>query len=157
MNTNILIIGFGNPLRRDDGVGCRVIEQLKATLQHPSLRYVTCQELTPDLAEPISQAGHVIYVDADCEIAPGTIERRKVEPCTETELGMGHDIKPCTLLALARILYGWTPPGDLFAIGGQDFEHGEGLTAEVTKAQAEAVSQITDYVEQIMAGFPAAE
>lgn len=77
-----LLIGYGNPLRSDDGLGWRVAEALRtqveqqaateATAQAQSLDIVTCQQLNPELAEAISRADLAIFVDA--AVPTGVVE-----------------------------------------------------------------------------------
>jgi hypothetical protein len=51
IEAELLVIGYGNSLRRDDGVGPRVAEAVEA-LQLPGVRTLTCQLLTPEFADP---------------------------------------------------------------------------------------------------------
>ena len=50
----VLVIGYGNTLRNDDGVGPRVAEALEA-LQLPGVRTLSCALLAPETAEPVSR------------------------------------------------------------------------------------------------------
>ena len=61
--TGLLVIGYGNTLRGDDGVGPKVAEAVEA-LQLPGVRTLVCQQLSPEHAEPISRARVVVFVDA---------------------------------------------------------------------------------------------
>lgn len=64
-----LIIGYGNPLRGDDGLGWHVAQRLAAVLPQHRARIEVCHQLTPELAEPISRADLVIFIDAE-DLAP---------------------------------------------------------------------------------------
>src|SRR5687767_15002380 len=70
--SKLLVIGYGNTLRRDDGVGPRVAETVGA-LRLPGVRTLVCQQLSPEHAEPISQADAVVFVDAAVD-APGEVQ-----------------------------------------------------------------------------------
>ena len=50
-----LIIGYGNPLRTDDGIGIVIAEAIGG---------IGLQQLKPELAEPISRAKHLVLIDA---------------------------------------------------------------------------------------------
>ena len=63
IEAEVLVIGYGNTLRGDDGVGPRVVEAI-GTLGLPGVRTLICPLLTPELADPISRAEKVIFVDA---------------------------------------------------------------------------------------------
>jgi hydrogenase maturation protease len=65
---SLLVIGYGNTLRSDDGVGQRVAEAVTA-LSLPDVKTVSCDLLTPEWADPISQAKQVIFVDASVDAA----------------------------------------------------------------------------------------
>lgn len=101
-----LIIGYGNPLRRDDGVGPRVAEIIDAR-NLPGVRTQTAQQLNPEDAEPISRAGKVIFVDAAVDHGGGIL-LRPLEPGATSQL-MAHAADPRTVLALARDVFGRAP------------------------------------------------
>jgi hypothetical protein len=56
VETEILVIGYGNTLRGDDGVGPRVAEAIEE-LNLPGVRTLVCQLLTPEFADPIARTG----------------------------------------------------------------------------------------------------
>jgi hydrogenase maturation protease len=103
---NFLVIGYGNTLRGDDGVGPRVAETV-GSLNLPGVHTLICQQLSPELAEPVSSADTVVFVDAAVD---GTreVQLRKLEPNESSQL-MAHTADPRTLLAMARDLFGHAP------------------------------------------------
>ena len=103
---SLLVIGYGNLLRCDDGVGPKVAEAVEA-LQLPGVRTLVCQQLSPEHAEPISRARMVIFVDAAVD-APKEARLRKLEPGESSQL-MAHAADPRTMLALARDVFGHAP------------------------------------------------
>lgn len=57
-----LIIGWGNSLRGDDGIGLKVAELLERRLIQADIR---CSlQLLPEMCEEISRARQVVFVDA---------------------------------------------------------------------------------------------
>lgn len=128
----LLIIGFGHPLRGDDGLGWRAAEQLAAA-GRPAL---ACQELTPELAEPISQAGRVVFIDAAAEGEPGHLQITDLTPGPADPGAFSHQLTPAGLLALAGAWYGRTPPATLITAAGADFGYSETLSPPVTAALA---------------------
>jgi hydrogenase maturation protease len=121
----LLIIGCGNTLRRDDGVGPRVAQAI-AALNLPGTRAIARHQLAPELAEPISQASGVIFVDADVNAA-GEVRLNKLEPKDGEEV-FAHAVDPRSLLALAGQLFGCSPPAWSLAIPVEDFGFGDGLS-----------------------------
>jgi len=106
IEAELLVIGYGNSLRRDDGVGPRVAEAIEA-LHLPGVRTLVCQLLTPELADPVARVRRVIFVDAAVDGTDG-VQFRKLEPGQTSQL-MAHAADPRTLLALARDVYGRAP------------------------------------------------
>jgi hydrogenase maturation protease len=136
---DFLVIGYGNTLRRDDGVGPRVAEAV-AALKLPGVRTLSCQQLAPEQAEEISRVRTVVFVDASVE-APDEVELRKVEPGETTQL-MAHAADPRTMLALARDVFGHAPRAWLLTIPALKMGFGETLSPETQHHFEKAVHQI---------------
>ena len=121
----LLVIGYGNTLRRDDGVGPKAAEAV-ADLALPGVRTLACPLLTPELAEAVSRARLVIFVDAAVD-APREVQMRKLEPAGSSQI-MAHAASPATLLALARDVFGHAPEGWWLTIPAEDLGIGEALS-----------------------------
>lgn len=121
----LLIIGYGNPLRGDDGIGWIVAEQIAARLPHS--RVVATHQLTPEIAEAISQADFVLFVDAYARGEPGTLRCELIQPDSGTPI-ISHHIAPATLLTVARRLYHHCPPAMLCSITGLSFDFNDTLS-----------------------------
>ena len=133
IEAELLVIGYGNSLRRDDGVGPRVAEAVEE-LNLPGVRTLVCQLLTPEFADPIARARRVVFVDAAVNTGdkwqvtsdgktwqatngeksghptpdPGHVQWRKLAPGETSQL-MAHAADPRTMLALARDVFGHAP------------------------------------------------
>lgn len=136
---NLLVIGYGNTLRSDDGVGPRVAEGIDS-LHLPGVTTLTCQQLSPEHAEPISRAGTVVFVDAAVD-APREVQLRPLEPGDTTQL-MAHAADPRTMLALARDVFGHAPRAWWLTIPAGQMEFGEDLSPEAKHGLNEAVGKI---------------
>jgi hydrogenase maturation protease len=134
-----LVIGYGNTLRGDDGVGPRVAEAV-AAMNLPGVRTLVCQMLTPELADQISQARVVIFVDAAVD-APREVQLRKLEPNDSSQL-MAHAADPRTMLALARDVYGRAPQAWWLTIPAMKLDFTEDLSPETQRGFKEAVEKI---------------
>ena len=142
-----LVIGIGNPLRGDDGVGwwlarrARRLGRGKRQPAAPAVRLV--QQLTPELALEVAAARRVLFVDACCagsEPDPAPLLQALGVPAAEnSEVGVagGHRLDPAALLALAGLLGGaglldgTGPPGWLLLVPAFAFPHGAELSAEL--------------------------
>ncbi len=125
LSAKLLVIGYGNTLRGDDGVGPRLAETV-AALNLPGVDSLAYPLLTPELAEPISRAERVVFVDAATD-APREVQLRKLAPAASSQI-MAHAAKPDTLLAVARDLFGHAPEAWILAIPVKDMSIGETLT-----------------------------
>lgn len=137
---DILIIGYGNELRRDDGVGPRVAEAV-AAWRRPGLRTLVCHQLAPELAEVIAQARAVIFVDAALSSGESTVQARPVEPLP-TRSALAHAGEPRGLLALARDVFGQCPPAWVIAVPALDFGFGEQLSPLAAAGVPRALERI---------------
>jgi len=138
-NNNLLVIGYGNTLRGDDGVGPRVAEAVDA-LHLPGVHTLICQQLSPEHAAPISLAQTVIFVDAAMD-GPNEVQLRPLEAGATTQL-MAHAANPRTMLALSRDVFGHVPQAWWLTIPAVNMNFSEDLTPEAQRGLAEAVAKI---------------
>jgi hydrogenase maturation protease len=139
MRTKLLVLGYGNTLRCDDGVGPRIAEAISA-LNLPGVEALACPLLTPELAGPISQAQCVVFVDAATD-APHEVQLRKLAPAASSQI-MAHAANPDTLLAIARDLFGHTPEAWVLAIPVENMSIGETLTPFAQHGLTTAIEEI---------------
>jgi hydrogenase maturation protease len=132
----ILVIGYGNPSRRDDGVGLAVVNNLRQRLGLRALDETTdgfddlgqpldtlfLQQLTPELVETLAAYQHVVFVDAHLNTTdPELVRHTSLGPNQDPAL-VSHHFRPGRLLALAQTLYGAAPTAELVSICGFDFD-----------------------------------
>lgn len=137
---NVLVLGIGNTVMSDDGVGVKVIELLQR--EHafpPSVELIDGGTLGLDLLPLLEGRSHLIMVDAvDSGQAPGTCVRLtgdELPVALETKVSP-HQMGLKDLLAVARLM-GQLPP-EMVLIGVQpgSIDIGLELTPEVA-AQVE--------------------
>lgn len=148
----ILILGYGNSLRNDDGVGQFVVNEI-ASRQWPNVRGIARTQLLPELAEDIAAADLVIFVDADVRPALGDLEPDIVRiscltpPDVPLQTAM-HSLTPEGLLALAKLLYGRSPRARLVSIPVKDTELGDTLSPQAQHGAHAAIALIAYEVVQ---------
>lgn len=135
----LLVLGYGNTLRNDDGVGRRVVEALEA-LQLPGVQTLGCDLLTPELAEPLSRADVVVFVDAAMD-APKDVLLRPLEPAESAQV-MAHAADPRTMLALARDVFGHAPRAWWLTIPVAEIGIGEEISTLAQEGMANAIQRI---------------
>jgi hydrogenase maturation protease len=153
LETKFLVIGYGNTLRGDDGIGPRVVEAIE-NLHLPRVRTLACPMLTPELADPIARAEKVIFVDAAVD-APREVQWRKLEP-KETSQLMAHAADPRTMLALSRDVFGRVPEAWWLTIPAEDLGFHESFSPAVQRGFAEAVEKIQTFCRESTDSAPSA-
>lgn len=138
----VLVIGCGTPLRADDGVAWHVLESLQNSADSTGLVLQAVHQLTPELAEGISKAGTVIFVDA-AQGPAGQVVVKPVDNAASAPAPFSHSLTPAGLLSLSRQLYGQAPAkAFLVSVGGCSFELAEDLSEPVAHSVANAVNAI---------------
>jgi hydrogenase maturation protease len=122
----LLVIGYGNTLRSDDGAGVRVAEAI-AACHPPGVTALAVHQLTPEIAERLAGAERAVFVDARWAEAGRDIAISPLEPSSSIRPA-GHTSDPRSLLALARSLYGEAPRAWLITVPAVDFSLGEDLS-----------------------------
>lgn len=141
---SVLVIGYGNSLRRDDGAGLILAEKLAAywKAQGRQVELITAHQLEPEMAEHIAAIGAaaVVFVDAEAATTEGPRQiRLSPIPKGDNSPSLGHHFSPSLLMLYAMQLYGCTADAWLLTAPGYDFGHGEGLSDE-TRALIDAFS-----------------
>jgi hydrogenase maturation protease len=120
-----LVIGYGNSLRGDDGVGLLVAEQVD-TWDLPEVRSLAVHQLTPELVAEIAQAEVVYFVDACVGHSQARIE--PIEPI-EVSSRLDHLWSPSVLLHLSKTLYDADPVAYRILIPATQLEYGASISA----------------------------
>jgi hydrogenase maturation protease len=146
----VLVIGYGNTLRRDDGVGVCAAELLRADPRFAEVDVLAVHQLTPELALDIGAASLVVFVDADVSAEPGAVHLQPLGSAleaAEAEPGASsHHVGTAELLALAGELTGAVPEAVAIVIGVADLQLGEGLSPAVEAALPQVVDMVSDLV-----------
>jgi hydrogenase maturation protease len=132
-----LVIGYGNELRGDDGAGPRVARAVQGW-GLPGVRALALHQLTPELAEDLAGARVAVFVDAAADADPAG--PRRLSPGGGNALG--HICDPGTLLALARGLFGRSPPAWLITVPARSFAPGEGLSETARAGVRRALPEV---------------
>ena len=143
----LLVIGYGNELRRDDGVGPKVAA-LVAEWKLPGVQTLICHQLTPELAGPIASAKRVVFVDASVS-GDDSVRVRDIEPGDNVQI-ITHAADPRSLLALAIQTFGSCPPASWLSIPVQDLDFGEELSPVARKGVEEALEKLRALARSVL-------
>lgn len=144
MTRRPLVIGYGNTLRRDDGVGLRAAELLRVDPRLAEVDVLAVHQLTPELAVDIGAASFVVFVDADADGQPGVVSVHPVAGGSGS--ASTHHVGAAELLALARELTGGAPEAIAVGVGAADLEVGEGLSPDVEAVLPEVVDRVAELI-----------
>jgi hydrogenase maturation protease len=154
-----LILGLGNPLLGDDGVGWRVADEIQRQLENPKSKIENSQSLEVDclaggglsLMERLVGYDRVILADAMStgQAPPGRVSDCDLEELPDPAAGhvsSAHDTSLKTALQLGRKL-GLPLPDKVLVVAIESRrvdEFSEELTPAVAEAVREAVQRIID-------------
>lgn len=122
----LLLFGYGNPGRGDDGLGPGLVERI-AQLQ---LAYIECQndmQLQVEHVTDLAGCDQALFIDADMSCA----EPFDFSEITAEKDGSytSHAMNPAALLHAYRQVYGVdSPPAFLLRIRGYDFGLGDSFS-----------------------------
>ncbi|NBQ20208.1 MAG: hydrogenase maturation protease [Synechococcaceae bacterium WB6_3B_236] len=128
-----LVIGFGNSLRGDDGVGLH-LAALANKISGASVRAVA--QLTPELAPELAAANRVLFIDA-WQQAGATPQLQRLQPDGQVA-AFSHQLNPLQLLALGSALYGGQPIAHQLLVPASSMELGAGFSAGLLAQLPEA-------------------
>lgn len=143
--TRLLLIGYGNPGRGDDGLGPALAGRIEA-FGLPAVTVEIDYQLTVDHAALI--AAHDLVVFADAAIGLGAPFR--LTPVVGLPQAMGsHQVSPEAALHLAGLLFGRSIPGWMLAIAGQEFGTvREGLSQAAEENLNLSATYLADWIGQ---------
>ncbi len=150
----ILVIGYGNPLRSDDGIGWRVAEELQSHIESSRVEVIKCHQLAPELAEKFRDTALVVFVDAAAEGSPGVWNHQRLCAANSSAV-FSHGPTPAALLALAADIYGASPEVHLFTVCGSSFGYGECFSPDVDRALPSVVAEIEALLRAAVTATPA--
>ncbi len=117
--TRVLVIGYGNPGRLDDGLGPAAADRVAAA-SLPGVTVDSDYQLQIEDAAAIAEHDVVIFVDAAVE-GPAPFFFQRVEPKADLSF-TSHSVSQPALLAMARDHFGAEVRGYALGIRGEDFD-----------------------------------
>jgi hydrogenase maturation protease len=156
----VTVIGVGNPYRCDDAVGLVVARRVGEHFDRE--RRVRSRELDGEpvrMVQAWEGSEHVVVVDAvRTGAAPGTRHRftvdhlgdRSAVPTAEGLVGGGHALGVGDAVDLAMTMGTLPPSFEIWAVEGEVFEQGEGLSPVVVDACDTLIGELIDHVHRIL-------
>lgn len=142
--TSFLVVGYGSTLRGDDGVGPAAAERIER-LHLEGVQVISCHQLTPELAEPISKARTVVFIDAALNLADVNVRVGLLKPEASPQIMM-HTTSPGGLLHLTQSLFKARPLAWLVEIAATEMGVGEVLSPRAQEGVEEAVDKVMQLI-----------
>ena len=158
----ILIIGYGNPNREDDGVAWHILEKLAAHFNVPLTPALAADEFAPDryphlvfelqlfpeMAEAMAAYDYVCFVDAHTGAYQEEVRVVEIDPAFQAS-PFTHHLTPESCLVLAQTLYNHAPQGWLVSVRGYHFGYKTELSTQTAAHADEAVARIIEWMQKV--------
>ena len=146
---DLLIYGYGNPGRQDDGLGVALAEDLEEWARAEGLAGVAFDsnyQLNAEDALAVAGARAVVFIDAAAK-GEAPYEFRRLQAQKEIAFST-HAMTPESVLALAEELYGEASPAWLLAIRGAGWEPNEPMTDAAQANLAAAAVFLKEWIRR---------
>ena len=145
LTDKVLLIGYGNPGRLDDGLGPALAHAAEA-MHLENVTIDSNYQLAVEDAEAVSHHSVVIFADAAVN-GPEPFFFQRIEPHAALSFS-SHSLDPENVLALAQQMFHATVEGYALGIRGYEFnEFGETLSAGAQANLAAALSFLTSLLK----------
>ena len=154
----LLLIGYGNPDREDDGVAWHILQELTMRLglnapqsyedefpESALIDFAFYLQLTPEMAEDISAYPYVCFIDAHTGNIPEPVRLIDVESEFQRS-PFTHHLTPQSLLSMCETIYGKKPEAALLSVLGHRFLFSRQLSEETAELVPQAVKLIWDWM-----------
>jgi hydrogenase maturation protease len=154
----LLILGYGNPDREDDGVAWHILRALTIKLdlavpesyedefpEFDRIDFAFQLQLTPEMAEDISAYEYVCFVDAHTGNIPEPVRLIDVESEFQAS-PFTHHLTPQSLLSMCETIYGKKPDAALLSVLGHRFLFSRQLSKETARLVPRSVELIWSWI-----------
>jgi hydrogenase maturation protease len=145
--TKILVFGYGNPGRQDDGMGVLLVDELYKWAAEYNINYISTDsnyQLNLEDAATVSEYGIIVFADASKE----EIENytfTELKPSAAVDFTM-HSVSPGFILHLCGEIFHRQPRAYLLHIKGYSWEFMADPTPEAMKNLKEATDFLKDFI-----------
>lgn len=138
----VILVGFGNEYRRDDGLGIKLLD----LIEDEKIEKIKVQELSYSVIDDIKDFDIVIFIDASLE--GDDISFKKIEK-KETFSPLTHHLTPEELLIWAEFINKKSYDFYLLSIRGYNFDFGENLSEKAKINLEKGVNFLKNFLKTI--------
>jgi hydrogenase maturation protease len=157
----VLILGYGNIDRQDDGVAWHILVEVMKRLgvTPPNLEedempvtsgdyeFQFHLQLTPELADELGSFDKAVFIDAHTGAVPEEIHEEVVTPHYQSS-PFTHHMTTSTLLSLCKVIHKKYPLTLLVSVRGYEFLFTRSLSQRTQNLVEEAASRIIEWIAQ---------
>lgn len=136
----ILLVGVGNELRADDGLGIKFVEDFK----YDQIEKIVINYPDFDLIDKIVKFDMVIFVDASLDVECFSFEKME---SVEKLSSFSHHISLKNIFSLAKY-YNSNLEGYILKIRGYDFSWKNELSPECIKNMNKAIEFLKNFIDR---------
>ena len=139
----LLVLGYGNPGRQDDGLGPAFADAV-AAWNEPGVSADADYQLNIEDGAALAECDVVLFADAS-RTGPAPYGFDRVTPAGEVTF-TSHSVGPGSVLAICEEHFGPAPEAWVLGIRGYAFEIAEGLTPEAERNLEEALAFVRAWI-----------
>jgi len=152
LSKKIAVIGFGNTLRRDDGIGIIILEYLLKFYQRKGIDYLNFGSASFDLLHRLKTYNAVLLIDGiNAGFGPGELRinaLKDIEYKLDNFVTSTHELNLKGIFELSRNL-GIKTKIYVAGIQVEDTSFGEGLTKALRHRKEDIVKEIAAFIDKI--------
>ena len=154
----LLILGYGNPDREDDGVAWHILRATTIKLgllppesyedefpESPQIDFAFYLQLTPEMAEDVAVYEYVCFIDAHTGNIPEPVRLVDVESEFQNS-PFTHHLTAQSLMSMCETIYRKKPDAALLSVLGHRFLFSRELSQETAALVPQAVKLIWDWM-----------
>ena len=146
---NVIVLGIGNRLMEDDGVGNDIVEELKRRKAFPSLRLLAGETDTDYCLDEMEGAKHVILIDAaNMGKEPGSVTVLSLKKILE-ELSFSHSSHHFDLLHVMK-QQNYKGDGLLLAVEAYSIQYHLGLSSQMEAQLPRIVDEVSKHIKSYL-------
>ena len=153
MGPKVLVLGLGNVIMTDDGLGIYALRKLKEKGLPWEVGVLEVGTSVMDFLEEMGKTANLIAIDAIVAgHPPGTIYRIDdlMEFSRDVESVTGHDIGLLEAVSLSRQFWGYPDRVSVFGVEPKSCAVGMGLTPRVHRALSKLIKLIDSEIEMLL-------
>ena len=147
------VIGLGNTLRRDDGIGIVILEALLNSFRKPGIDYLNFGIASFDLIYKLQEYDAVLLIDGiDAGLAPGELKIFELKDIVYISKEAPLSTHEFDLKSLFELYKRFELKSKIYVVGiqAQDTSYGEGLSEALKNRQAGILKEVSNFIDDTL-------